>query len=149
MSGGQQQRVAIARAIVAEPGLVLFDEPLSNLDRELRENMVTEIGQLVANLGLTAIYVTHDQSEAFSLADQVAVMRAGVIEQLAAPGACRRTDDTGSCRFSAARLCRACGAARQCLQDCAHRNPHRPWLSCGTGNACLVAVALGSQRARK
>jgi iron(III) transport system ATP-binding protein len=82
-----QQRVAIARAIVAEPGLVLFDEPLSNLDRELRENMVTEIGQLVANLGLTAIYVTHDQSEAFSLADQVAVMRAGVIEQLAAPEA--------------------------------------------------------------
>ncbi|MGN6449338.1 MAG: ABC transporter ATP-binding protein, partial [Brucella intermedia] len=87
MSGGQQQRVAIARAIVAEPGLVLFDEPLSNLDRELRENMVTEIGQLVANLGLTAIYVTHDQSEAFSLADQVAVMRAGVIEQLASPEA--------------------------------------------------------------
>lgn len=85
MSGGQQQRVAIARAIVAEPGLVLFDEPLSNLDRELRENMVTEIGQLVSNLGLTAIYVTHDQSEAFSLADQVAVMRGGVIEQLAAP----------------------------------------------------------------
>ncbi|OYR19403.1 ABC transporter ATP-binding protein [Brucella thiophenivorans] len=85
MSGGQQQRVAIARAIVAEPGLVLFDEPLSNLDRELRENMVTEIGQLVANLGLTAIYVTHDQSEAFSLAHQVAIMRAGVIEQLAAP----------------------------------------------------------------
>jgi iron(III) transport system ATP-binding protein len=85
MSGGQQQRVAIARAIVAEPGLVLFDEPLSNLDRELRENMVSEIGQLVANLGLTAIYVTHDQSEAFSLAHQVAIMRAGVIEQLAAP----------------------------------------------------------------
>ena len=85
MSGGQQQRVAIARAIVAEPGLVLFDEPLSNLDRELRENMVTEVGQLVSNLGLTAIYVTHDQSEAFSLADQVAVMRGGVIEQLAAP----------------------------------------------------------------
>lgn len=85
MSGGQQQRVAIARAIVAEPGLVLFDEPLSNLDRELRENMVAEIGQLVANLGLTAIYVTHDQSEAFSLADQVAVMRSGIIEQLAPP----------------------------------------------------------------
>lgn len=85
MSGGQQQRVAIARAIVAEPGLVLFDEPLSNLDRELRETMVSEIGQLVANLGLTAIYVTHDQSEAFSLAHQVAIMRAGVIEQLAAP----------------------------------------------------------------
>jgi len=85
MSGGQQQRVAIARAIVAEPALVLFDEPLSNLDRELRENMVSEIGELVSSLGLTAIYVTHDQSEAFSLAHQVAVMRAGVIEQLAPP----------------------------------------------------------------
>jgi iron(III) transport system ATP-binding protein len=85
MSGGQQQRVAIARAIVAEPGLVLFDEPLSNLDRELRETMVAEIGELVATLGLTAIYVTHDQSEAFSLAHQVAVMRAGVVEQLASP----------------------------------------------------------------
>ncbi|GLU25461.1 ABC transporter ATP-binding protein [Brucella sp. NBRC 12950] len=85
MSGGQQQRVAIARAIVAEPSIVLFDEPLSNLDRELRENMVSEIGQLVTNLGLTAIYVTHDQSEAFSLAHQVAIMRAGIIEQLAAP----------------------------------------------------------------
>jgi iron(III) transport system ATP-binding protein len=85
MSGGQQQRVAIARAIVAEPALVLFDEPLSNLDRELRESMVSEIGELVSSLGLTAIYVTHDQSEAFSLAHQVAVMRAGVIEQLAPP----------------------------------------------------------------
>jgi iron(III) transport system ATP-binding protein len=85
LSGGQQQRVAIARAIVAEPKLVLFDEPLSNLDRELRETMVSEIGQLVSGLGLTTIYVTHDQSEAFTLADQVAVMRAGKIVQLAAP----------------------------------------------------------------
>jgi iron(III) transport system ATP-binding protein len=85
MSGGQQQRVAIARAIVAEPGLVLFDEPLSNLDRELRENMVAEISQLVSTLGLTAIYVTHDQSEAFALADRVAVMRGGLIEQIDAP----------------------------------------------------------------
>lgn len=85
MSGGQQQRVAIARAIVAEPKLVLFDEPLSNLDRELRENMVSEIKQLVSNLGLTAVYVTHDQSEAFALADQVAIMRSGNIEQLADP----------------------------------------------------------------
>ncbi|MBO9197873.1 ABC transporter ATP-binding protein [Rhizobium sp. 16-449-1b] len=85
MSGGQQQRVAIARAIVAEPAIVLFDEPMSNLDRELRETMVREIGALMSDLGLTAIYVTHDQSEAFSLADQVAVMRGGVIEQMAAP----------------------------------------------------------------
>lgn len=85
LSGGQQQRVAIARAIVAEPRIVLFDEPLSNLDRELRETMVAELGALIRGLGLTAIYVTHDQSEALTLADQVAVMEAGRIAQLAAP----------------------------------------------------------------
>ncbi|MDE1996008.1 MAG: ABC transporter ATP-binding protein [Rhizobiaceae bacterium] len=85
LSGGQQQRVAIARAIVAEPALILFDEPLSNLDRELRETMVGEIGNLISSLGLTAIYVTHDHSEALSLADQVAIMRGGRIEQLAPP----------------------------------------------------------------
>lgn len=85
LSGGQQQRVAIARAIVGEPRIVLFDEPLSNLDRELREAMVAELGALIRGLGLTAIYVTHDQSEALTLADQVAVMSAGQIAQLAAP----------------------------------------------------------------
>ena len=85
LSGGQQQRVAIARAIVAEPQLILFDEPLSNLDRELRENMVGELAELIATLGLTAIYVTHDHSEALTLADDVAVMRGGLIEQLATP----------------------------------------------------------------
>ena len=85
LSGGQQQRVAIARAIVAEPQLILFDEPLSNLDRELRETMVGELGELISDLGLTAIYVTHDHSEALTLADEVAVMRGGLIEQLAAP----------------------------------------------------------------
>jgi len=85
MSGGQQQRVALARAIVAAPPLVLFDEPLSNLDPELREAMVGEIAALVADLGLTAIYVTHDRSEAFALADKVAVMRAGRIAQFAPP----------------------------------------------------------------
>jgi iron(III) transport system ATP-binding protein len=85
LSGGQQQRVAIARAIVAEPQLILFDEPLSNLDRELRENMVGELADLIATLGLTAIYVTHDHSEALTLADHVAVMRGGLIEQLASP----------------------------------------------------------------
>lgn len=85
LSGGQQQRVAIARAIVAEPELILFDEPLSNLDRELRENMVGELATLISTLGLTAIYVTHDHDEALTLADDVAVMRAGMIEQLASP----------------------------------------------------------------
>jgi iron(III) transport system ATP-binding protein len=85
LSGGQQQRVAIARAIVGEPRLVLFDEPLSNLDRELRELLVSEIATLVRSLGLTAVYVTHDQAEAFALAHTVAVMQAGRIVQNAAP----------------------------------------------------------------
>ena len=85
LSGGQQQRVAIARAIVAEPPLVLFDEPLSNLDRELRETMVEEIADLVADLKLSAVYVTHDHAEALTLSDKVAVMRGGHIEQLATP----------------------------------------------------------------
>jgi iron(III) transport system ATP-binding protein len=85
LSGGQQQRVAIARAIVAEPRIVLFDEPLSNLDRELRESLVGEIADLVSSLGLTAVYVTHDHSEAFTLADDVAVMHKGEVAQLASP----------------------------------------------------------------
>ncbi|ODT79052.1 MAG: Fe3+/spermidine/putrescine ABC transporter ATP-binding protein [Pelagibacterium sp. SCN 64-44] len=85
LSGGQQQRVAIARAIVGEPRIVLFDEPLSNLDRELRETMVNELAGLIRSLGLTAIYVTHDQGEAFTLADQVAVMERGRVAQLAPP----------------------------------------------------------------
>jgi iron(III) transport system ATP-binding protein len=85
LSGGQQQRVALARAIVAEPPLVLFDEPLSNLDRELREGLALEIGGLLRELGLSAIYVTHDQSEAFTIADRVAVMLGGEIAQIDRP----------------------------------------------------------------
>ncbi len=85
LSGGQQQRVAIARAIVGEPRLVLFDEPLSNLDRELREQLAVELAQLVTSLSLTAVYVTHDQGEAFTIADKVAVMHGGEIVQLDTP----------------------------------------------------------------
>ncbi|MCA1326926.1 ABC transporter ATP-binding protein [Herbaspirillum sp. alder98] len=85
LSGGQQQRVALARAIVARPQVLLFDEPLSNLDRELRENLCHEIGVLLRQMGTTAVYVTHDQDEAFALADQVAVMHGGRIHQLATP----------------------------------------------------------------
>lgn len=87
LSGGQQQRVALARAIVAEPPLVLFDEPLSNLDRELREGLALEIGTLLRELGLSAIYVTHDQAEAFTIADRVAVMLEGEIAQINTPEA--------------------------------------------------------------
>ncbi|MBU4611983.1 ABC transporter ATP-binding protein [Achromobacter sp. GG226] len=85
LSGGQQQRVALARAVVARPSLLLFDEPLSNLDRDLRETLCGEIGLLLRRLGTTAVYVTHDHEEAFTLADQVAVMGGGRIRQLAQP----------------------------------------------------------------
>ena len=85
LSGGQQQRVAIARAISIEPALLLFDEPLSNLDVTLREETRGELRELVKRLGLTAVYVTHDQEEAFALCDRIAVMFEGQILQLAGP----------------------------------------------------------------
>jgi len=85
LSGGQQQRVAIARAIAIEPALLLFDEPLSNLDVTLREETRGELRELVKRLGLTAVYVTHDQEEAFALCDRIAVMFAGQIHQLGSP----------------------------------------------------------------
>lgn len=85
LSGGQRQRVAIGRAIVRHPKVFLFDEPLSNLDAELRVHMRFEIAKLHKKLGTTMIYVTHDQVEAMTLADKIVVMRAGVIEQAGTP----------------------------------------------------------------
>lgn len=85
MSGGQQQRVAFARAIVIEPKCILFDEPLSALDALLREEMRTELRELVAKLGITAIFVTHDQTEAMSMSDKIAVLSGGVIQQYDSP----------------------------------------------------------------
>ncbi|WP_454851116.1 ABC transporter ATP-binding protein [Promicromonospora soli] len=85
LSGGQQQRVAIARAVVLEPSLVLMDEPLSNLDASFRLDMRTEIRRLHQSLGLTTIYVTHDQEEALSLADRLVVMREGRVQQVGTP----------------------------------------------------------------
>lgn len=85
LSGGQQQRVAIARAIAIEPALLLFDEPLSNLDVALREETRGELRELVSRLGLTAVYVTHDQEEAFALCDRIAVMVNGRILQIDKP----------------------------------------------------------------
>jgi ABC-type Fe3+/spermidine/putrescine transport system ATPase subunit len=85
LSGGQQQRVALARAIACDSKIVLFDEPLSNLDAQLRLQMRTELAELRRRLGFTAIYVTHDQEEAFSLSDRIIVMRGGRIEQEGAP----------------------------------------------------------------
>lgn len=85
MSGGQRQRVAIGRSIVREPEVFLFDEPLSNLDAELRVQMRLEIAKLHQDLNSTMIYVTHDQTEAMTLADKIVVLRAGIIEQVGSP----------------------------------------------------------------
>ena len=85
LSGGQQQRLALARALVMEPRLLLLDEPLSNLDAKLRERMRFELKRLQRELGITTVYVTHDQSEALALSHSIAVMNAGRIEQIGSP----------------------------------------------------------------
>jgi putative spermidine/putrescine transport system ATP-binding protein len=85
LSGGQQQRVAVARALIYEPKLVLMDEPLGALDKQLREQMQLEIKHLHESLGVTVVYVTHDQSEALTMSDRIAVFHHGVIQQLATP----------------------------------------------------------------
>ncbi|WP_420392165.1 ABC transporter ATP-binding protein [Acuticoccus sp.] len=85
LSGGQQQRVAVARALVFEPNLVLMDEPLGALDKQLREQMQYEIKHIHENLGVTVVYVTHDQTEALTMSDRVAVFNDGIIQQLSPP----------------------------------------------------------------
>jgi multiple sugar transport system ATP-binding protein len=85
LSGGQRQRVAMGRAIVRDPSAFLMDEPLSNLDAKLRVQMRTEVSRLQSRLGTTTVYVTHDQTEAMTLGDRVAVMRAGILQQVGTP----------------------------------------------------------------
>ena len=85
LSGGQQQRVALARALVIEPSVLLFDEPLSNLDAKLRVSMRTEIRRIQQAVGITAIYVTHDQSEAMALSDKIIIMNTGKVAQMGTP----------------------------------------------------------------
>ena len=85
LSGGQQQRIALARALVFEPELVLMDEPLGALDKQLREHMQYEIKHIHENLGVTVVYVTHDQSEALTMSNRIAVFDDGVIQQLDDP----------------------------------------------------------------
>jgi multiple sugar transport system ATP-binding protein len=86
LSGGQRQRVAMGRAIVRDPKVFLMDEPLSNLDAKLRVQMRTEVSRIQRRLGTTMVYVTHDQTEAMTLGDRVAVMRAGILQQVDSPG---------------------------------------------------------------
>lgn len=98
LSGGQQQRLALARALVTDPDLLLLDEPLSNLDAKLRESMRMELKRLQQSLGLTALYVTHDQGEALALSSRIAVMNQGRIVQIGTP---REIYDAPNCRFVA------------------------------------------------
>jgi len=85
LSGGQQQRVALARSLATRPDVLLLDEPLGSLDRLLRERLLIELKTILKKVGVTALYVTHDQSEAFGIGDRIAVMNAGKIEQIAPP----------------------------------------------------------------
>jgi putative spermidine/putrescine transport system ATP-binding protein len=86
LSGGQQQRIALARALIFDPVLVLMDEPLGALDKQLREQLQIEIKHIQKHLGLTVVYVTHDQTEALTMSDRIAVLKDGSIQQLATPG---------------------------------------------------------------
>jgi len=94
LSGGQQQRVAVARALAVRPKLLLLDEPFSALDRKLRETMQIELRRLLRELGTTSVFVTHDQDEALTMSDRIAVMNRGAIEQFAAPEAIYRQPET-------------------------------------------------------
>jgi len=94
LSGGQRQRVATARALAVEPSILLLDEPLSALDREIRKRLQEELADLLRSLGVTAVIVTHDQDEAFAMADRIAVMNNGKLEQVGIPSALYRTPAT-------------------------------------------------------
>ena len=85
LSGGQQQRVALARALVNRPAVLLLDEPLGALDLKLRKNLQVELKQIQRDVGITFVYVTHDQEEALTMSDRIAVMNRGVVEQVAGP----------------------------------------------------------------
>src|SRR5690606_16734049 len=98
MSGGQQQRVALARALVSGSDLVLFDEPLSNVDAQVRERLRYELLEMQHELGFAAVYVTHDQAEAMGLANRIAVMGEGQIRQIASP---RETYENPASRYVA------------------------------------------------
>ena len=125
LSGGQQQRLALARAIVRETPVVLFDEPLSNLDAKLRAETRLELRHLVKRLGMTALYVTHDQTEALTMADRVAVMRDGEIVQEASPVEIYQRPNSrfvasfiGQCNFSDCTIQRASDGSEPGMVDC-------------------------------
>ena len=103
LSGGQRQRVVMGRSIVREPQAFLMDEPLSNLDAKLRVQMRAEISRIQRDLGVTTIYVTHDQTEAMTMGDRVAVMNHGLLQQVERPQVLYTSRSTSSSRASSAR----------------------------------------------
>jgi putative spermidine/putrescine transport system ATP-binding protein len=146
LSGGQQQRVAIARAVVLEPSLVLMDEPLSNLDAKLRLEMRTEIRRLHQSLGLTTVYVTHDQEEALSIADRLVVLRKGRVQQIGTPEELHTrpsnwhvADFMGFRNLLRARVAEAVGD-RVVVEGAGLRLAATPMAQVGTGDDVVVGV---------
>jgi iron(III) transport system ATP-binding protein len=146
LSGGQQQRVALARALVLNPDILLLDEPLSNLDAKIRVHVRGEIRKLQKELGITTIYVTHDQEEALSLSDRVAVMRDGKILQVAVPKTLYErpvnrfvADFVGTNNFIPG-VCRERGAERAVVETSLGLLRGRPAESVAIGARCVLAV---------
>jgi putative spermidine/putrescine transport system ATP-binding protein len=138
LSGGQQQRVALARALIFEPKLILLDEPLGALDKQLREEMQYELKRLHRSLGITMIYVTHDQDEAMTMSDRVAVFHGGIIQQLAEP---RALYDAPANAFVAGFV----GDNNMMSTRVAHRDGRR--CAVRLGDALLAGTAVGAPAA--
>jgi iron(III) transport system ATP-binding protein len=146
LSGGQQQRVALARALVLNPDILLLDEPLSNLDAKIRVQVRAEIRKLQKDLGITTVYVTHDQEEALSLSDRVAVMRDGVVLQVASPKELYErpvgrfvADFVGTNNFLPG-TCRALAAGRIAAETAIGTVRASPGPRVGPGDRCVLAV---------
>jgi ABC-type Fe3+/spermidine/putrescine transport system ATPase subunit len=146
LSGGQQQRVALARALVLNPDILLLDEPLSNLDAKIRIQVRAEIRKLQQSLGITTIYVTHDQEEALSLSDRVAVMRDGRVQQVAPPKALYErpanrfvADFVGTNNFIPG-LCKERGEDRALVETALGLVRARPAAGVAPGARCVLAV---------
>jgi ABC-type Fe3+/spermidine/putrescine transport system ATPase subunit len=146
LSGGQQQRVALARALVLNPDILLLDEPLSNLDAKIRVQVRGEIRKLQRDLGITTIYVTHDQEEALSLSDRVAVMRDGRVQQMAVPKELYErpvnrfvADFVGTNNFVAG-VCRAVDAGQTIVETPLGALLGRSGVGIAAGDRCVLAI---------
>lgn len=135
LSGGQQQRVALARALVIAPSVLLLDEPLSNLDAKLREQMRQEIREIQQDLGMTTLFVTHDQVEALTMSDRIAVLNQGRVEQIGTP---EEIYERPATRFVAEFIGRANFLTAEVLE----RHPHGSRLSVSGGGSCVVPQDL-------